>query len=88
MDCSFWHSNLSPEDRAFLVKLLRGYRAQIMLNSWLQLGQIKKPSGKSVDPDKLKAIQVLKRSKGLCRKEHVGIFAVEQGCVFWQPSDH
>jgi hypothetical protein len=84
-DCRFFRGNLTAEDHEFLVKLLRSYRAELMLNSWVKLGQIKKPSGKSVDPDKVKAVQILRRSKGFCRKEHVGIFAVEQGCVFWQP---
>jgi hypothetical protein len=87
MDCRFFRENLTTEDREFLVKLLRGYRAQIMLNNWLQLGQIKKPGGKSEDPDKAKAVKILNRSKGLCMKEHLRIFAVEQGCFFWRPCD-
>ena len=85
MDCRFFKGSLTAEDREFLVKLLSSYRAELMLNSWVQLGQIKKPSGKSVDPDKAKAVKILNRSKGLCMKEHVRVYAVEQGCVFWQP---
>ena len=87
MDCQFFGGNLTAEDHEFLVKLLRSYHAELMLNSWVKLGQIKKPSGKSVDPDKAKAAKILKRSRDLCKKEHVRIFALEQGCVFWQPCD-
>ena len=83
MDCQFFGGNLTAEDREFLFKLLRSYHSNIMLNSWVKLGQTKKPSGKNVDPDKAKGVKILNRSKGLCRKEHVRIFALEQGCVFW-----
>ena len=85
MDCQFFRGNLTAEDREFLVKLLRSYHAELMLNSWVKLGQIKKPAGRSEDPDKAKAVQILRRTKGLCMKEHVRILALEQGCVFWQP---
>jgi hypothetical protein len=47
MDCRFFRGNLTAEDHEFLVKLLRSYHAELMLNSWVKLGQIKKPSGKS-----------------------------------------
>jgi hypothetical protein len=87
MDCRFFRGNLTAEDHEFLVKLLRSYRAELMLNSWVKLGQIKKPSGKSEDADKAKAVQILRRTKDLCMKEHVRIFVLEQGCVFWQPRE-
>jgi hypothetical protein len=85
MDCRFFRGNLTAEDHEFLVKLLRSYRAEVMLKSWVKLGQTKMPAGKSQDSNKAKAVQILRRTKGLCRKEHVDVYAVEQGCVFWQP---
>jgi len=85
MDCRFFRGNLTAEDHEFLVKLLRSYRAELMLNSWVKLGNTKMPAGKSEDPDKAKAVQILRRTKGLCKKEHIRVYALEQGCVFWQP---
>ncbi|MCJ7699913.1 hypothetical protein MUO56_06720 [Candidatus Bathyarchaeota archaeon] len=58
MDCQFFRGNLTAEDHEFLVKLLRSYHAELMLNSWVKLGQTKKPSGKNVDPDKAKAVKI------------------------------
>lgn len=86
VDCRFFRGKLTAEDHEFLVKLLRGCRAPLMLKSWVKLGQIKKPGGKTVDPDKAKQLKFL-RSRDLCKKEHVRIFALEQGCVFWRPCD-
>jgi len=87
MDCTFFSGALSPEDREFLLKLLRGYRAELMLSSWVQRGQTKMPGGKSEDPDKLRAVKILRCTKGLCRKEHVDVYPVEEGCVFWRPQN-
>lgn len=87
MDCRFFKGNLTTEDYEFLVKLLRSYHAEVMLNSWVKLGQTKRPSGKSVDPDKAKAVQILRRSKGLCRHERVAVSPVDQACALWQPKE-
>jgi hypothetical protein len=84
MDCRFFSGNLTREDREFLVKLLKRFDARLMLTSWLE-GKVKIPSGKTVDPEKAKAVKILRCSRGLCGKERVSVFAVEQGCVFWQP---
>jgi len=87
MDCRFFRGNLTAEDHEFLVKLLRSYRAELMLDSWVKLGQIKKPGGKSEDPDKARACLILRCSKGWCRKEHVHIFVIEQGCAFHESAN-
>jgi len=58
------------------------------LNSWVKLGQVKKPSGRSVDPDKAKAVEILKREGlGFCVKERVHISALELACVFHEPAE-
>ena len=43
------------------------------------MGQVKKPSGRNADSDKVKAVDILKR-EGFCRKEHVHVYAVELVC--------
>lgn len=81
MDCLFFRGNLSTQDREFLLKLLKSYDARLMLDSWVGLGQIKIPSGTKVDSDKARAVEILRR-KGFCVKEHVDVYALDQGCAF------
>jgi hypothetical protein len=85
MDCAHYGRELSPGDREFLVELLKQYDAKLMLESWVRKGQVKKPSGKSVNQDKVKATKILKR-EGFCRKEGVRVYAVDVGCVFYEPA--
>jgi hypothetical protein len=85
MDCRFFRGNLSPADRELLVKLLGQYDARLMLESWVKLGQVKKPSGRSVDQDKVRATEILKRP-AFCGKEGVRVYAVDVGCVFYEPA--
>lgn len=86
MHCRFFHGKLAGEDREFLLKLLRCHRAQLILYSWVGKGQTKMPSGKNVDRNKAKAVEILKR-KGWCVKEHVDVYALDRSCVFG-PRDH
>jgi hypothetical protein len=85
MNCRHFRGKLTAEDREFLVKLVKSYDARLMLNSWLEEGRVERPGGHgSVDPEKVKAVEILRR-RSFCKKEHVRVYAVEQGCVFWQP---
>ena len=68
VDCRFFRGKLTAEDHEFLVKLLRSYHAELMLNSWVKLGQIKKPGGKNVDPDKAKQLKFLNAAGTYARK--------------------
>jgi len=86
MDCRFFRGKLSLGDRQFLLKLLKQYDAKLMLESWVRKGQVKKPSGRSVNQDKVKATEILKRP-AFCRKEGVRVYAVDVGCVFYEPAD-
>ena len=61
MDCRFFRGKLSLGDRQFLLELLKQYDAKLMLESWVRKGQVKKPSGRSVNQDKVKATEILKR---------------------------
>ena len=79
MDCRFFHGKLGPQDREFLGRLLGQYDARLMIKSWVRMGQVKKPSGRNADSDKVKAVDILKR-EGFCRKEHVHVYAVELVC--------
>ena len=85
MDCRFFRGNLSSGDRQFLLDLLKQYDAKLMLESWVRKGQVKKPSGRSVNQDKVKATEILKRP-AFCRKEGVRVYAVDVGCVFYEPA--
>ena len=86
VDCAYFRGNLSPADHEFLEYMLKRYSARLMVESWVKLGQTKKPAGRSIDSDKAKAVQILKR-KGFCMKERVHIYALEENCVFWQPRE-
>jgi hypothetical protein len=86
MDCRFFRGNLSLGDRQFLLELLKQYDAKLMLESWVRKGQVKKPSGRYVDSGKARAVEILKR-EGFCGKEGVRVYAVDVGCVFYEPAD-
>ena len=86
MDCRFFRGNLSLGDRQFLLDLLKQYDAKLMLESWVRKGQVKNPSGRSVNQDKVKATEILKRP-AFCRKEGVRVYSVDVGCVFYEPAD-
>ena len=83
MDCRHFSKRLSGEYREFLVWLLRRYDPKLMVDGWVKLGQIKIPSVKDVDYQKAKAVQILLKSKGLCKKQNTYVFPVEQ-CSLWQ----
>jgi len=63
------------------LDLLKQYDAKLILESWVQRGQVKKPSGRNVDLDKVKAVEILKR-EGFCRKERVHVYALDVACIF------
>jgi hypothetical protein len=87
MDCAHYRRKLSVEDRMFLVRMLAQYNAALMLRSWMKLGQVKKPGGHGADSDKVKAVEILKRGGSFCKKEHVHIYALDVGCVFYEPAE-
>jgi hypothetical protein len=85
MNCTHFRGGLTAQDRELLERLLERYDNEVMLKSWLEEGRVERPGGHgSVDPEKVKAVDLLRRS-AFCKKEHVRVYAVEQGCVFWQP---
>lgn len=63
------------------MELLKRYDAKLMLESWVRKGQVKKPSGRYVDSDKARAVEILKR-EGFCRKERVHVYALDVACIF------
>jgi hypothetical protein len=67
------------------MEMLKEYDVKLMLESWVELGQTKRPSGRSVDSDKAKATEILK-CKGFCTRERVCIYALDVGCVFHEPA--
>jgi hypothetical protein len=81
MNCHFFHGKLSQEDREFLMQLLTQYDAGLILKSWVQLGQVKIPGGKRLDPEKVRAAEILKH-EGFCGKERVHVYALDVSCVF------
>lgn len=81
MDCAHFRGRLRVEDREFLLQLLKSYDVKLMLESWVERGQVRIPGGRRSDPDKSKAVNILKH-KGLCVKEQVHICALDAGCAF------
>lgn len=64
-----------------MLQLLKSYDVKLMLESWVELGQVRIPGGRRSDPDKSKAADILKH-KGLCAKEQVHTYALDAGCAF------
>jgi hypothetical protein len=85
MNCRFYRGDLSVQDRELLAKLLQQYDAKLILESWLKLNQVKKPSGLSVDSDKVHAVQIVKRSGAFCKKARVHVYPIETGCYLFSP---
>jgi hypothetical protein len=95
LDCTHYQGTLSPEDREFLMGLLKPrmdrygsswhYSVKLIL-SWVQHGKIRKPGPQqgAVDPEKARAVKILK-NKGTCRKENVSVYALDVACVYWRP---
>jgi hypothetical protein len=65
----------------FLVRMLAQYDAGLTLRSWVELGQVRIPGGKRLDPEKARAAEILKH-EGFCGKERVHVYALDVGCVF------
>jgi hypothetical protein len=85
MDCRFFHGSLSQGDRDFLARLLGKYSPELMMSSWVKRRQTRIPGGTRQDSDKARAANFLRR-KGFCMKEHVHVYAVDVGCVFYEPA--
>jgi len=84
MDCAHFHGDLSREDVELLKTLLERYDTQVMLKSWVQLGQVGKPSGHGgVNPRKAKAVEILRR-RVFCWREKAMVSAVDVACAFWR----
>jgi hypothetical protein len=74
---------LSREDVELLKTLLERYDTQVMLKSWVQLGQVGKPSGHGVNEDKARAAEILRR-RVFCWREKAMVSAVDVACAFWR----
>ena len=83
MDCAHFHGGLTARDRQLLERLLERYGAEVMLKSWVQLGQVGKPSGHGVDEDKARAAEILRR-RVFCWREKAMVSAVDVACAFWR----
>jgi len=83
MGCAHFHGDLSREDVELLKTLLERYDTQVMLKSWVQLGQVGKPSGHDVDRDKARAAEILRR-RVFCWREKAMVSAVDVACAFWR----
>jgi hypothetical protein len=84
MNCRFFKGKLSEEEREFLVGLLEKNDARTMLKSWVEHGQIGKPSGHGIDLDKIKAVEILKDSKAFCVKCRVNVYALDTACAYYK----
>lgn len=83
-DCAYFHGELTAQDMELLDKMLEQYDAQLMLKSWVEMGQVKIPGGTSVVPEKAKAVEVLRRSTGFCPREKTFVSAVDLACYAWK----
>lgn len=81
MNCAHCRPKPSVENREFLERLLQSFSSELMLHSWVELGQVRSPGGKRLDPEKARAAEILKR-KGFCGKERVQVYALDVSCVF------
>ena len=84
-DCAYFKGELSAQDRMLLERMLERYGAEVMLKSWVELGQVKKPGGHSgLDQDKVRSVEILKR-RALCKREHVSTSPVDLPCFAFKP---
>ena len=83
MDCAHFRGDLTAQDRELLERLLERYDNEVMLKSWVQLGQVGKTSGRDVDKDKARAAEILRR-RVFCWREKAMVSAVDVACAFWR----
>ena len=80
-DCAYFRGELTVQDAELLERMLKEYDAELMLKSWVELGQVRIPGGKRLDPEKARTAEILKR-EGFCGKERVHVYALDVSCVF------
>jgi hypothetical protein len=86
MDCAHFRGELTAQDRELLERLLERFDAEVMLKSWVQLGHVGKPSGHSVDKNKARAAEILRR-RVFCWREKAMVSAVDVACYAWKPRE-
>jgi len=60
-----------------------------MQKSWLEEGRVGKPGGHGgVDQDRVKIVEILRRSTAFCPKEKAYVPPIDSICIFWKPREN
>ncbi len=82
MNYSYFSGELTADDMEFLSKMLQRYKAKVMLEGWVKLGQMKIPGGSKVDQDKARVVDIVRR-RCFCWRERCLVSAVDVACYAW-----
>jgi hypothetical protein len=64
--------------------MLERYSPELILKSWLKLGQVRIPGGKRLDAEKVRVMKIVGKEV-LCPVERAMVRPVDVACYAWKP---
>jgi hypothetical protein len=69
-----------------LAKMLERYGSELIVKSWLRLGQVRILSGKRLDAEKVRVAEIVGKEV-LCHVERAMVRPVDAACYAWKPRE-